>query len=203
VVRSSDIYGRIACHLQNIELIEYGNIEKKTIDNDFEFIQTVEEFSKKIKSATPAVNEKRWEYLEKNIYEVFRELFKKYGIIDKWVNHRNYNTGSYWPTWLISFINKWYLTDQEISIGLFEDIMQRGDFSVCVSYYSPNEEKIKELKKLFEEKREYFEIDDIKQYDEDHSYLMNIRYDSEYFFQHVKEVLEFNLKKYLEINPIN
>jgi hypothetical protein len=64
-----------------------------------------------------------------------------------------------------------------------------------------NEEKIKELKKLFEEGKEHFEIDDIIQ-DETHYYIMNIRYDSEYFFQHVKEALEFNLKKYLEINPI-
>jgi hypothetical protein len=197
VVRSSDDYGRIACHLQNIELIEYGNIEKKIITGDVSFRKTVEDFSHTIKNATPAVNIDRNEYLETHVFSILRKLFKKYNKEDEWPYYRNYDQGEYWPL-RDKFINSWYFKNEKISFGLYEDILFKNDLSICFSYYLPNREIADKLE--IEIKNEINDFDDIINKPDGISYyILDIRYGSSYFYENVEKILDYNFKKYLDL----
>ncbi|GMO40299.1 MAG: hypothetical protein Ta2F_16480 [Termitinemataceae bacterium] len=196
IVRSSDIYGKIACHLQSIDVIEYGNIESKVITGDITFRKSVEDFSKTLKNLTPPIDFQRSQYLENNVYDIFYDVFKKYKIDQKWRYYNNYDIGDYW-SYNNLFLNKWFLKDQEISIGIYEDILHKCNFNVCISYYSKNETKLKELKDLLSiQKNKYIDME--LRPDDENNYMLNIEYESNYFYHNVKNILDFNLKEYLK-----
>ena len=202
VVKRSDEYGIIACNLQNIELYQYGNIEEKIISGDVPFRKTVEDFSNTLKHAAPTINRERSNFLETNVLSVLKELFKEKNIENKWPYYNNYNLGEFWP-FRKCFLNNWFFSDQEISLGLYEDILFYNDLAVCFSYFLPNSEIAEKLEtKIKTEKEEDKFTTDKYPDDESTKYFLDIRYEPNYFYSNkdvIKNILSYNLNNYLEI----
>jgi len=198
VVKSSDDYGKIACHLQNIDLFEYGNIKSK-IFTDIEFRKAADAFSETLKNKIQHISPDRYLSLENNVISVIKDIFKKYGIEDKLCPYKNYDSysiGDFWD-YRSMFLNRWILKDREISIGIYEDILQKENMPVCISYVSYSKDKLEALEKsINDENNSYF---DHKIQDDVDYYMLNFWYKSEKFYEDVRNIIEFNIKKYLEL----
>jgi len=208
VVRSSDIYGKIACRLQNIDLVEYGNFESKIINGNINF-KSIEEYTKILQTATPPMNDERTIYLENNVYSVLKDLFKENNIEEKWKYYKKGDhyvaTDGYWD-YRDLFLNKWVLKDEEISIGIWEDIWENCDFSVYISYCSNNKEKLEKLQESLSSEKEYISfkphLKEENENSKDSYFILDFKYESSVFYKNVRKIFEINLKKYLSINPI-
>jgi hypothetical protein len=209
VVRSSDDYGRIACSLQNIELFEFGNMEQKIIE-DLPFIKSVQEFSKSLQEHSPPITEDRNEYLQNNVYEIIKNIFEKYELSEKWHNYRNANFGE-WFNYKNIFLNRNLLPDEEVNIGIYEDILKDKDMSVCIAYYTwkDGEKEIREMKKKLEKLEKLLRTDAnltkniVKDVtvddDEQFEYWLIQKYNYKIFFKNVEKIMEFNIKNYLKV----
>jgi len=198
VVRSSNQYGRIACHMQNIELFEYGNIMEKIVLNELPSKKSMDDFSLILKSKTPIIDNNRNDYLEKEVYSILKNIFKKYGYENEWKYYNNYDIGEYWQL-QDKFLNNWYFKHQKISFGLYEDILIENDLAVCFSYFIPNEDLAVKIKKeILMEKNDYKGIK-IRPEPGSPYFMVDVRYDSEHFFNNVENILEYNFQKFLEI----
>jgi hypothetical protein len=203
VVRSSDEYGRIACSLQNIELFEFGNMEEKII-NDIPFIKGVEDFSKSLKEHSPPITEDRNEYLQNNVYNIIEELFNEYGISNKWKYYNNYNIGE-WKNYKNIFLNRNILPEESVQMGIYEDLLNDKDMSVCIEYWtclSGEDIKIKKnlekLEKLLKSNTNLTK--DIKStIDESEEYWLIVKYKYDIFYKNIKKIIDFNLSNYLKI----
>jgi hypothetical protein len=192
VVESSDDYGRLACNLQNIELFEYGNLEKKII-NDVPSIKRVEDFSKTLKEISPPIDFERNSFLEEKVNTVINNLFEKYKIEESCQNFTN-NRQEWCPELKNTFLNRWFLKDCAVSFGLYEDILYNGDLSVYVSYMSNDKNILEKLKNKFTRKslHKTIEIEET----EGEGYYLHINYESSIFYRHIEEILEFNISIY-------
>jgi hypothetical protein len=201
VVRHSDEYGRIACNLQNIELFEYGNIKEKLLgDIQNEYRKSIEDFAASLHNVTPRISSDRADYLTKNVYDILEELFRQYKIESHWLVYKNYEIGEWWSQLKYCFLNKWLFKNEDISIGVYEDILEKGDLSVCICYYSKKEEKLRDLEaKLKNEDKNEVKMSCIKKDAATSSYhILEQRYDPAYFYNNVKDLFDFNLKVYLD-----
>ncbi|MCL2042786.1 MAG: DUF4263 domain-containing protein [Treponema sp.] len=200
VVRSSDDFGKISCNLQNIDLVEYGNIESKILSGDIGFIKSIDDFSKTIKTSNPPINYERSIYLENNVYSILFNLFKKYGFVDKWRYYNNYDIGEYFWNYKTTFLNKWILKDQVISIGLYEDILFKSDMYVCISFCSKNIEILNKLKELILSEKDNI-CCECNSWTMDSDFLLDFRYNPNDFYNNdnTEKILENTIKNYLKI----
>jgi hypothetical protein len=209
VVRSSDEYGRIACNLQNIELYEFGSLEKKIIE-DIPYVKRLEEFSKSIKKSSLSIDEDRNEYLENNVYKVIEELFEKYKIRNKWHNYRNANIGE-WYNYKTMFLNKWILQEEDISIGIYEDLIYDNNMEINVTFYSwkNNPEEIKQVKKKIKILEKYLKnkenltqdifLEEPSNDDGVYECFLTQKYENKIFYENVKKIMDFSISSYLKV----
>jgi hypothetical protein len=206
VVKESDDYGKIACHLQNIDLFEYGNIESK-IFTDIGFRKSADAFSETLKKLTPHLNLERYLFLENNVISVIKDIFKENGIEHELCSYKSYDSYAFGDCWDYKslFLNKFILQYKEIDIGIYEDIFQKENMPVCISYSSmlKDKDKLEKLKELIEkdENKDYFDHEIIPPSYLDY-YMLNFWYKSEKFYENPRKILEFNIKKYLELCPL-
>jgi hypothetical protein len=196
VVEASDEYGRLACNLQNIELFEYGNFEKHII-NDAPFIKRVEDFSKMLKEISPPINFDRHNYLEEKVYSVINMLFEKYEIEENCQTFTNNR-----QEWNIelknTFLNRWFLKDWDVSIGLYEDVLYSGELSVFISYISYEKSILEKLNKKINVKENLHQSIEINEGDDGEFYL-DINYESSIFYKNIKKILELNFSIYSKV----
>lgn len=206
VVRSSDEYGRITCSLQNIELFEFGNMEKMIIE-DIPFIKRVEDFSESLKEHSPPITEDRNEYLQNNVYSIIEELFKKYGLSEKWKYYQNRNIGE-WKNYTNIFLNRNILPDELVQMGIYEDILENKDMSVCIEYWTGLSGEDKKQKKNLDRLEKLLNSNvnltkDIKaNIDDNEEYWLIVRYKYNIFYRNIEKIIDFNLASYLKIFKI-
>ena len=210
IVRESDDYGRIACSLQNIELFEFGNMEKRVID-DIKYIKSVEDFSKSLKKASLPITEDGKEELQQRVYDVIEGLLENHGLSEKWNNLKNKDLGEWFDHFKYLFLNKFILSDEKVVMGIFEDILWDKNMPVCVAYYADlydNDEIIKtkrELDKLERSlkvkqnlaKRFKKEISINEENHFEYSFVQ--KYNSTTFFRNVEKIMEFNISNYPKV----
>lgn len=213
VVRGSDDYGRIACSLQNIELFEFGNMEKKIIGN-LPFIKKVKDFSNSLKEHSPPINEDRPEYLKNNVYSVIENVFEKHGLKEKLKYPRNANLYEWHDYYKNLFLNRNLLPDEKMNIGIYEDIIFDKDMSVCIDYYTwltdsndiiEMRKKIKKLEKSLKVKSNLTnKINSETAFDEENKfeYWLTQKYNYGIFYKNVEKIIDFNLINYLKIFEI-
>ena len=184
---------------------------EKRITDDMQFIKQVKDFSKSLKEHSPPINENRGEYLQNNVYNIIEKIFEKYGLKEKWKNPRNANIGEWHPAYKYLFLNRDLLPDEDVRLGVYEDIIYDKDMSVCVEYYAliNENEKIIEIKKKLNQLEKALRIksnqtDNPKKeinFDEENmfEYLLTQKYSYQIFFQNVEKIMEFHIKKYKEI----
>jgi hypothetical protein len=209
VVRESDDYGRMACSLQNIELFEFGNMEKRIIE-DIPFIKRVKDFSDSLKEHSPPITEDRNEYLQNNVYSIIENLFEKHGILEKWKYYRNANLGE-WYNYKNIFLNRNILPDESVNMGIYEDILKDKDMCVCIAYYTwldssdeinETKKKLNKLEKLLKTNSnltEDIKIDITTDEENKYEYWLVQKYKYATFFENVEKIMEFNISNYLKV----
>jgi hypothetical protein len=141
VVKECDTDSRIACNLNNIEVYEFKNYTNRLLDLNAKSLEEIQNNQKnKI-----ILSLERGDLVE-NFYFRLKELLDKNNLTDE-VNWKNYkmSPGEYWYSYQHMFINKWLFDFNDISIGIYENIINSEKNRFVFGLYSTNEEKLNQF----------------------------------------------------------
>jgi hypothetical protein len=193
VVSECDEYARIACNMQNIEIYEY---EKDLA----EFIKpgkivTLDEFADKINKSVLPIDDDR--------YETVTEIYKEISGIMNDLGCSSYTkpwkraSGEYYYPMQPLFINKYLFEGQNISIGIYEDVIHEEYDHVRFEFFSKDKKALQgfcaKLKKI--KRDEYKDLDE--NYDDEDESFCTLRIDKNKFISNVmmiKSIIEDYMK---------
>lgn len=199
VVPNCTAEARLACNLSGIDIYEYDK-------NISEFVfpekrKTLEEFIKNINNADIPFTQERGVYIDK-IYIEMRDLLNELDLMEGWKMYRH-PSGEYFRVINHLFINKCLFSDNEICIGIYEDI-----FSVNVSekikieYYSTDKELLSQFLSAYKDK--YPNLIKNGEFIEDAGeFSWSIDLNKKEFLDDVKKVLKPIILNYLDIMKNN
>lgn len=141
VVKECDDDSRIACNLNNIEVYEYKNYTNKLLDLN---AKSLEEIQKNQKNNI-IISLERGD-LVNNFYSKLKDLLDKNNLTDE-ANWKNYkmSPGEYWYSYQHMFVNKWLFDIYDISIGIYENIINTEKNRFVFGLFRTNEDKINQF----------------------------------------------------------
>ncbi len=191
IVKECDDFSRIACNMAGIKIYEYKNFSKQI--NTPKKLKTIENLSASYRKSIIPITFNRGDEIENLIYRKIKKILEKYNLLNKWMEPRG-NQSYYLPHYCNIFINRWMFSDEIVSIGLFEDIV--NDNKVVISYFCTDKNKMKD----FVEKYNLYNHSKISwEWNESNEGIMDIKYDLKYFKENVTTIFEKELKTYLKI----
>lgn len=135
VVKESDDFSKIACNMNGIEIVEFKKFAKEiSLPGKFE---TLNDFSEKYKDTVLPISFNRGNEIEKLVYQKIKDILLSHGFDNELVTPRNTN-GYFYTEFNTMFINRWLFSNEEISIGIYEDIIDTK--KVVISFYITNKE---------------------------------------------------------------
>ena len=194
VVPNCTAEARLACNLSDIDIYEYN----KTIPEIIipEKRKTLDEFIEHYKNDDIPFNDDRDEYI-KEIYSQIKELMKEENCVEAWKDYRS-PSGEYFTILNHFFINKWFFSDNQVSIGIYEDIFSDCN-NINIEYYSLNREVLNSFVAKYKELNLVPVPEEDKIIDDDNyggQYFWRFAVSKKDFVNNTKEVLRPYIQNY-------
>ncbi|KEH96909.1 hypothetical protein FDC62_08205 [Clostridium botulinum] len=186
---------RLACNLSNIEIYEYD----KTIS---EFIvpekrETLEEFIKNIDVSDLPFTDERFSYVDE-IYNKIRDLLFELDLNDGWKKYRA-PSGEYYFSINHLFINKNLFENNQISIGIYENIFSKDrSKKITIEYFCNDKKLLSRFVKAYQSKYNN-SLNISKITEDDGCFYCNIKLDKKEFLQDVAKTLKPIILDYKDI----
>lgn len=172
VVPHSSPEARLACNLSGIDVYEYETSIKKLTDPVSQ--KSLRDFSGSLADNVLPITLDRHEKIEE-IYQKIRDLLsglnRGHGI-----KRYRYSPGIYFYPLANFFINIWLFQDNEVSIGIYENIFENEYHQTSIEFFSNNSGTLRDFREkvkasgLFEREHGQ-EIPEVKDNDDGESYL--------------------------------
>lgn len=185
----------LACNLSGIDIYEYD----KTIS---EFVhpekrKTLEEFIKSINTGDIPFAPERSTYVNA-VYEEIRDLLNELDLMKEWEAYKN-PPGEYLSEMNRLFINKSLFSNNEICIGIYEDVFSDNVLDeITIEYYSRNKEPLNKFVSIYKE-REPSLVYCNEVVEEYRQFFWNIKLNKKEFLDDVKGTLRPIILSYLDI----
>lgn len=139
VVKECTDEQRIACNLNGIEVYEYRNHSNSFQDVNINFLKDLRDKYKNEVSVSPT----RCDLVDGFYNKLYNNL-KDNNLLDEacWVDFKAQNCGErgeYWFAYHHMFINKWLFSENNPSVGIYENIFEKDKPRFVFGLYSTNE----------------------------------------------------------------
>ncbi len=144
VVPTCTCEARLACNLSGIEIYEYSKTVPEIIAPEKR--KTLDEFVSEMKEDIIPFTAERCEHIDE-IYERIQKLMSEESLLDGWKNYKN-PKGEYFSNISHLFINKCIFENNDISIGIFENVF--ADLNqITIEYYSDSFDPLNKFKEEY------------------------------------------------------
>ena len=195
VVPECTAEARLACNMSNIEIYEYNKIVPEIIVPEKR--RTLDEFIATYKNDDIPLNIDRHEHVE-NIYEKIREVMEEEDVMYGWKRNTK-NKSLYLESLNNVFINKCLFCNENIALGIYEDIFDESS-CVKIEYYS---DEFEALKKFAEKYRE-LNLTPINntEVSNEQGFSGNwwtFKVDKKEFLKNTKEIVRSHVRNYIKV----